>query len=118
MRKVAVITGAGAGVGRAAAPSSPATVAMWACCRAILNGLKTRQGKRGVSACAHSQYQTDVADAEAVEAAATRVEEELGPIDVWVNVAMATVFSPVSKLTAAEVERGTAVTYLRSRYTA
>ena len=55
---------------------------------------------------------TDVADADAVELAATRVEDELGPIDIWVNVAMATVFSPVSKLTAAEVERGTAVTYL------
>ncbi len=55
---------------------------------------------------------TDVADAEAVEAAATKVEAELGPIDVWVNVAMATVFAPVSKLTAAEFERGTRVTYL------
>ena len=55
---------------------------------------------------------TDVADAEAVEAAATKVEEALGEIDVWVNVAMATVFAPVSKLTAAEFERGTRVTYL------
>jgi NAD(P)-dependent dehydrogenase (short-subunit alcohol dehydrogenase family) len=55
---------------------------------------------------------TDVADADAVEAAAERAEAELGPIDVWVNVAMATVFAPVEKLTAAEVERGTRVTYL------
>ena len=55
---------------------------------------------------------TDVADAAAVEAAADRAEEELGPIDVWVNVAMATVFSPVAELTAEEVERGTRVTYL------
>ena len=55
---------------------------------------------------------TDVADAEAVDAAATRVEAELGPIDVWVNVAMATVFGPVNELTAEEVERGTKVTYL------
>jgi short-subunit dehydrogenase len=55
---------------------------------------------------------TDVADAEAVDAAADRVERELGPIDVWVNVAMATVFAPVSKLTAEEVKRGTEVTYL------
>jgi short-subunit dehydrogenase len=47
-----------------------------------------------------------------VESAAERAEAELGPIDVWVNVAMATVFSPVSKLTAEEVERGTKVTYL------
>jgi NAD(P)-dependent dehydrogenase (short-subunit alcohol dehydrogenase family) len=55
---------------------------------------------------------TDVADYQAVEAAAERVEIELGPIDVWVNVAMATVFAPVAKLTAEEVARGTAVTYL------
>ena len=55
---------------------------------------------------------TDVADAERVEEAASRTEAELGPIDVWVNVAMATVFAPVSKLTAQEFERGTKVTYL------
>ncbi len=42
----------------------------------------------------------------------TRIERELGPIDVWVNVAMATVFSPVSELTAEEIERSTKVTYL------
>jgi short-subunit dehydrogenase len=55
---------------------------------------------------------TDMADAAAVEAAADMVEQRLGPIDIWVNVAMATVFAPVSKLTAAEIERGTRVTYL------
>ena len=55
---------------------------------------------------------TDVADSAQVEAAAARVEAELGPIDVWVNVAMATVFAPVAKLTPAEIERGTQVTYL------
>jgi short-subunit dehydrogenase len=53
-----------------------------------------------------------VADAEAVESAASLAERDLGPIDVWVNVAMATVFAPVSKLTAQEFERGTRVTYL------
>lgn len=55
---------------------------------------------------------TDVADATAVEAAAERTEAELGPIDVWVNVAMATVFAPVHRITPEEFERGTAVTYL------
>ncbi len=53
---------------------------------------------------------TDVADHEAVEAVAERVENELGMIDVWVHVAMATEFAPVSKLTLEEVARGTAVT--------
>ena len=64
--------------------------------------------RHGVRALAIS---TDVANADQVEAAASRIEAELGPIDVWVNVAMATVFAPVSKFTAAEVERGTRVTY-------
>jgi short-subunit dehydrogenase len=59
---------------------------------------------------------TDVASAQAVETAADRVERELGPIHTWINVAMATVFGPVSSVSAAEVERGTQVTYLGQVY--
>jgi NAD(P)-dependent dehydrogenase (short-subunit alcohol dehydrogenase family) len=55
---------------------------------------------------------TDVADADAVEAAAARVEQELGPIDVWVNVAMTSVFSPVREMQPAEFKRVTEVNYL------
>ena len=55
---------------------------------------------------------TDVSDADAVEAAAARVEQELGPIDVWVNDAMCSVFSPVKEMTAADYRRVTEVTYL------
>ena len=112
MSKVVVITGAGAGVGRA-------TVEEFAR-QGYDVGLLSRDSDRleraagavrshGVRAL---PIPTDVADARAVEAAAARVESELGPIDVWVNVAMATVFAPVSKLTAEEFERGTRVTYL------
>ncbi|HEX2699757.1 MAG TPA: SDR family oxidoreductase [Acidimicrobiales bacterium] len=54
----------------------------------------------------------DVADAEAVADAARRVEEELGPIDVWVNNAMTAVLAPVSETSAAEFRRVTEVTYL------
>lgn len=54
----------------------------------------------------------DVADADAVEAAAERVESEFGPIDLWINNAMASVFSPVREATAAEFRRVTEVTYL------
>ena len=54
----------------------------------------------------------DVADAAAVEEAARRTEDEFGPIDVWVNNAMATVFSPVEAITPAEFRRVTEVTYL------
>ena len=54
----------------------------------------------------------DVADAEAVERAAAAVEERWGPIDVWINNAMATVFAPVAQTTAEEYRRVTEVTYL------
>ena len=112
MSKVVVITGAGAGVGRA-------TVEEFAR-QGYDVGLLSRDSDRLERAAAAVRSHgvralpipTDVADARAVEAAAARVESELGPIDVWVNVAMATVFAPVSKLTAEEFERGTRVTYL------
>lgn len=57
---------------------------------------------------------TDVSDSHAVEHAATLVENHLGPIDVWVNVAMVSVFSPVHQLEANEVRRVCEVTYLGS----
>ena len=112
MPKVAVITGAGAGVGRATAEEFARhgfDVALLSRDSDRLEraaGELRRQGGRALP------IPTDVADPAAVEAAADRAEAELGPIDVWVNVAMATVFSPVSKLTAEEVEHGTKVTYL------
>jgi NAD(P)-dependent dehydrogenase (short-subunit alcohol dehydrogenase family) len=54
----------------------------------------------------------DVADAAQVEAAAERVESTFGPIDIWVNNAMASVFSPIKEMTAEEFKRVTDVTYL------
>jgi NAD(P)-dependent dehydrogenase (short-subunit alcohol dehydrogenase family) len=54
----------------------------------------------------------DVADAAQVEAAAERVESTFGPIDIWVNNAMASVFSPIKEMTAEEFKRVTEVTYL------
>ena len=55
---------------------------------------------------------TDVADAGQVERAAAEVEKKLGPIDVWVNVAMTSVFSPVKEMKPEEYKRVTEVTYL------
>lgn len=54
----------------------------------------------------------DVADADAVEAAAASVEERLGPIDVWVNNAMATIYSPIGDIRPDEWRRATETTYL------
>ena len=112
MPKIVVITGAGAGVGRATVEEFARKgydVALLARDPDRLEAAAAEIRRYGVRAL---PIPTDVADDEAVEAAADRVEQELGPIDVWVNVAMATVFAPVSKLTAKEFQRGTAVTYL------
>ncbi len=110
--KIVVVTGAGAGVGRAAATE----FARQGCDVALLSRDPDRLERAaadlrsfGVRAL---PIPTDVADAAAVDRAAERVERELGPIDAWINVAMATVFAPVHQLTAAEIERATAVTYL------
>ncbi|MGN6550424.1 MAG: SDR family oxidoreductase [Pararhizobium sp.] len=54
----------------------------------------------------------DVADPDAVEAAADRIEATFGPIDVWVNVAMVTIYAPVSRITPQEFKRATEVSYL------
>ncbi|SAL85479.1 short chain dehydrogenase [Caballeronia arvi] len=113
MHKIAVITGAGAGVGRAAAEEFARqgyAVALISRDEERLKRAASQiKGRYGVPALA---IPTDVADSKAVDAAASRVEDTLGPIDVWVNVAMATAFAPVSSLTAEEIERGTRVTYL------
>ena len=59
---------------------------------------------------------TDVSDADAVENAAQKVEDEFGPIDTWINVAMTAVFAPVDKMEADEYKRVTEVTYLGQVY--
>jgi NAD(P)-dependent dehydrogenase (short-subunit alcohol dehydrogenase family) len=110
--KVVVITGASAGVGRA-------TVRRFAH-RGVSIGLIAR-GHDGLEATRREVealggtalvLPADVADAEQVEAAIGRAEAELGPIDILVNNAMASVFSPIRMMTPAEFKRVTEVTYL------
>ena len=110
--EVVVITGASAGVGRATVREFARHGAHVGLLARGVDGLE--QARREVEACGGRALvlPTDVADAEAVEAAAAAVEAELGPIDVWVNNAMASVFSPVKLMTSAEFKRVTEVTYL------
>jgi NAD(P)-dependent dehydrogenase (short-subunit alcohol dehydrogenase family) len=113
-RSVVVITGASAGVGRAAARrfgDEGASVALLARGPERLEDAARELRARG---CEALPLAVDVADPDAVEAAAARVEDELGPIDVWVNNAMATMYAPISKLEPAELRRVTDVTYLGS----
>lgn len=110
--EVVVVTGASAGLGRAIARhfgSKGARVGL------IARGVDGLEGaKREIEAAGGSALvlPADVADADAVEAAAAKVEQEFGPIDVWVNNAMASVFSPVKEMQADEYKRVTEVTYL------
>lgn len=110
--EVVVITGASAGVGRATAwefAKRGASVALIARGQDGLEGACRDVEKMGGRALAIS---CDVADAAAVEAAAERVERELGPIDIWINNAMVSVFSPVEQMEPEEYKRVTEVTYL------
>ena len=111
-RETVVVTGAAGGVGRATARAFGK--------RGANVGLLAR-GVEGIEAAAREVAHeggaalvlpTDVADAEAVERAAAAVEERFGPIDIWVNCAMATIFSPFADLTPDEYRRATEVTYL------
>jgi len=111
-KEVVVITGASAGIGRATALAfarSGAAVALLARSRERLEELAREIEGEGGRALAIT---LDVADADQVERAAQQIEIELGPIHIWVNNAMATVFSRATDMTAQEYARVTEVTYL------
>ena len=110
--RVVVVTGASAGIGRA-------TVRAFA-----RKGWDIALLARGVDRLEAARHEIeafgrralivplDVADADQVQAAAERIERELGPIDAWVNNAMATIFSPFMDISPEEYRRVTEVTYL------
>jgi len=107
-----VVTGASAGIGRATARlfgQRGARVGLIARGQAGLDGAARDVEEAGGTALAIS---VDVADYDQVVAAARKVEEQLGPIDVWVNVAFTSVFSPFREIAAEEFRRVTEVSYL------
>ena len=108
----AVITGASAGVGRATAVQFARegfNVALLARGRERLEAAAREARSHGVEAL---PVPVDVADFAAVDGAADRVEQEIGPIDIWVNDAMVSVFAPITQITAGEFRRVTEVNYL------
>ena len=110
--KTVVVTGASAGVGRAIAcrfGAAGARVGLIARDQDALTEVKQEIERRGGSAFVAA---ADVADADAVFGAADDIAKHLGPVDVWINDAMVTVFAPVWKITPAEFRRVTEVTYL------
>jgi NAD(P)-dependent dehydrogenase (short-subunit alcohol dehydrogenase family) len=115
-REVVVITGASAGVGRAVARefgSHGAKVGLLARGRAGLDAAKHEIEEAGGQALA---IPTDVSDPEAIERAALQIEREFGDIDIWINVAMTSVFAPVKDMEPEEFKRVTEVTYLGQVY--
>ncbi|WP_334172578.1 SDR family oxidoreductase [Sinomonas sp.] len=111
-RRVVVVTGASGGIGRASAVAfgrEGDAVALLARGEAGLAGAAAEVEAAGGQALV---VPVDVADAEAVDAAAERVERELGPIDVWVNVAFTSVFSRFDEIKPEEYKRVTEVSYL------
>lgn len=110
--EVVVITGASAGLGRAAAREFGRHGAKVGLVARGVDGLEA--AKREIESAGGSAMilPLDVANADAIENAAASVEREFGPIDIWVNNAMASVFSPVKEMQADEYKRVTEVTYL------
>ena len=110
--KTVVVTGASAGLGRAIAHAfakEGARVGLISRDQAALDATAAEVERFGGMSAV---YAADVSDDSAVEAAAASIEQRLGPIDIWVNNAMVSVFSPIKEMEANEFRRVTEVNYL------
>ena len=109
--EVVVITGASAGIGRAAAIAFAKQGAYIGLLARGIDGLEG--AKKDVEAAGGKALviPTDVAEPEQVEKAAIAVEEAFGPIDIWVNNAMASILSPFMEMNLDDFRRSTEVTY-------
>jgi short-subunit dehydrogenase len=114
--KRVVITGASAGVGRATAIAFAKAGAKLVLLARGLDGLAG--AKKDVESLGGSAeiYSVDMSDSKEVEETVNKIESDLGPIDVWVNNAMCSVFAPVAEITPEEYKRVTEVTYLGQVY--
>jgi len=115
-KKVVVVTGASAGLGRAIVRAFARRGAHVALIARGTDGLEA--AREEVEACGGKALvlPLDVSDAQAVERAAAETEEKLGPIDIWVNNAMNSVFAPIKDMRPEEYKRVTEVTYLGQVY--
>lgn len=114
--KVVVVTGASAGVGRATVRAFAERGANIGLLARGIDGLEAAKREIEQAGRYAVAIPTDVADPDQVELAAERIEQELGPIDVWVNNAMTSVFAPVKETRPVEIKRVTEVTYLGCVY--
>ncbi len=115
-KKVVVVTGASAGLGRAIVREFAKRGDDIALIARGIDGLEAAKKEVEAYGGRALVLPLDVADAEAMDKAATEVEEKLGPIGVWVNNAMNSVFSPVKEMKPEEYKRVTEVTYLGQVY--
>jgi short-subunit dehydrogenase len=112
MPEVIAITGTSAGVGRAVAAEFARHGAHIGLMARGLERLAAAQAEVEVFGGKGLSIPTDVADPEQVDRAADSLEQAFGPIDIWVNCAMTTIFAPFTEITPAEFKRATEVTYL------
>ena len=110
--EVVVITGASAGVGRAVVREFARRGAHVGLIARGREGLEAARREVEAAGGRALVCPVDVADANAVEAATATVERDLGPIDIWINNAMVSVFSPITEMTSEDYRRVTEVTYL------
>jgi short-subunit dehydrogenase len=115
-RRTVVVTGASAGLGRAVVREFAKNGADLCLIARGVEGLEAAQREVQEAGGRAIIFPIDIADAQAVEKAAAETEKKLGPIDVWVNNAMNSVFSPIIEMTAEEYKRVTEVTYLGQVY--
>jgi NAD(P)-dependent dehydrogenase (short-subunit alcohol dehydrogenase family) len=114
--EVVIVTGASAGVGRATVREFAKRKAHIGLIARGCDGLEAARAEVEEAGGRALVLPADVSDPEQVDAAAALAEEQLGPIDVWVNDAMVSVFSPFKEMTSSEFKRVTEVTYLGTVY--